>query len=104
MHGEMGPVIVAIAKGIPRRLQFLLPSLVLGNEPPERREVDDDAIVEVRVPERRDAPHLLMAGPVGSGASSRLFSAAFKTASEVRSATRALMGRVGVCLGFHFPS
>ena len=47
------------AELVPVGLQLLLPGLVLGNEPPERRHVHDDAVVEVRVPERRDALHLV---------------------------------------------
>jgi len=41
-----------------------------------------------------------LAGPVGSGASSRLLSAAL-TASEERSATSSLTGRAGVARGFY---
>ena len=42
--------------------ELLLPGLVLRDEPPERREVDDDAVVEVRFPQRRDALHLVEEG------------------------------------------
>ena len=51
-----------VAERVPGGLQLLLPGLVLRDEPPERREVDDDAVVEVRVPERGDALHLVEEG------------------------------------------
>ena len=44
---------------VPGGLELLLPGLVSGDEPPERGEVDDDAVVEVRLPQRRDALHLV---------------------------------------------
>ena len=59
VHREVRPVVLAIAQGVPRGLELLLPGLVLWNEPPERREVDDDPVVEVRFPERRHALHLV---------------------------------------------
>ena len=62
VHREVGPVVLALAERVPGGLQLLLPGLVLRDEPPERREVDDDAVVEVRLPERRDALHLVEEG------------------------------------------
>src|SRR5690606_19283907 len=51
VHREMGPVVLALAERVPGGLELLLPGLVLRDESPERGEVDDDAVVEVRVPE-----------------------------------------------------
>src|SRR5690606_41358518 len=58
----MGPVVLALAERVPGGLELLLPGLVLRDEPPEWREVDDDAVVEVRVPERCDALHFIEEG------------------------------------------
>src|SRR5262249_9430885 len=58
VHREMRPVVLALAELVPGGYQLLLPGLVLRNEPPERRKVNDDAVVELRLPERRDTLHL----------------------------------------------
>ena len=63
MHGEVCPVVLAGAERVPSRFQLLLPRLVMRHEPPERSEVDDHAVVEVRVPEGGDALHLVEEGP-----------------------------------------
>src|SRR5262249_54059082 len=62
VHREVGPVISAVAERVPRGLQLLLPRLVVWREPPKRREVDADAIVEARVPERGRAFYLVEEG------------------------------------------
>src|SRR5262249_30630019 len=62
VHSEVSPIVLAVAERVPGRLQLLLPRLVLWDEPPERREVDDDAVVEVRFPKRRDAFYLVEEG------------------------------------------
>src|SRR5690606_26513291 len=62
VHREMGPVVLALAERVPGGLELLLPGLVLRDEAPERGEVDDDAVVEVRVPERRDTLHFIEEG------------------------------------------
>ena len=59
----MSPVVLASAERVPGGLELLLPSLVLRYQPPERSEVDDDAVIEVRVPERRDALYLFEKRP-----------------------------------------
>src|SRR5690606_4832614 len=62
VHREVRPVVLALAERVPGGLQLLLPGLVLRDEAPERGEVDDDAVVEVRLPEGRDALHLVEKG------------------------------------------
>ncbi len=63
MHGEVRPVVVAGHELVPAVLTLFLPWSVLGDQPPEQREVDDDAFVEIGVPERSDACHLLAERP-----------------------------------------
>ena len=58
MHSKVRPIVVALDKGVPDRLALLLPRLMLGHEPPKWGEIDDNAVVKVGVPQRRDALHL----------------------------------------------
>src|SRR5713101_3195695 len=51
----MRPVVLASSKLVALALELFLPGLVLGNQAPERRHRQHDAIIEVRVPEGRDA-------------------------------------------------
>jgi hypothetical protein len=59
VHREVGPVVLAVAERVPGESQLLLPGFVLRHQPPERGEVDDDTVVEVRLPEGRDPPDFL---------------------------------------------
>src|SRR5262249_37778983 len=62
VHSEGGPVVLAITERVPGGLQLLLPGFVLRSEPPEWGEVDDHPVIEVRIPERRDALYLVEEG------------------------------------------
>jgi hypothetical protein len=63
MHGHVRPVIVTSHEFVPAVFALLLPGAVLGHEAPQWCEVDDDAVVEVRIPEGSDACYLLAEGP-----------------------------------------
>lgn len=55
VHREICPIIFGIAKRVPSCLELLLPRLELWDETPERRKVDDDAVVKIGIPKRGDA-------------------------------------------------
>ena len=63
VHGQVRPVVVPGHKLLPALPALLLPGTVLGHQTPEGGEVDDDPVVEVRAPERRDACNLVPEGP-----------------------------------------
>ena len=54
VHGQVSPVVITVDQFVPDLLAFLLPRLVLRDESPERGEVDDHAVVQVGIPQRRD--------------------------------------------------
>lgn len=59
MHREMGPVVVALAESFPGRLAFVLPNSVVRHKAPEEREIDDDAVIKIRIPERGNTLNLI---------------------------------------------
>ena len=55
----MRPVVLAGGELVPPALELLLPGLVLGHQAPERRHRQHHAVIEVRVPQGRDALDLV---------------------------------------------
>jgi hypothetical protein len=47
MHCETSPIKLARYEVVPMTFEYGLPRLVLGYEPPERRKIDDDTVVEI---------------------------------------------------------
>src|SRR5579871_6344627 len=59
MHGGVRPVIFSSCELVPLALEFLLPSFVLGDEPPKRGHRQHHPIDELWVPERRNSLYLV---------------------------------------------
>lgn len=62
VHGQMRPVVIPCNQLIPACFAFLLPGPVLRYQTPEGGEVDDDAVVEIGIPERRNPGHFVTEG------------------------------------------